>query len=77
MPPAGVGDPGYSIRENPKRRFQHARGAKPFRRVGKDFRAAFAANSDYSDHCLRLGVRPHFVLRKILSGLTRRITAIR
>src|SRR5205823_5302859 len=49
----------------------HARGAKPFRRVRKDFRAAFAANSDYSDHCLRVGLLSHLVLRRILSGLMR------
>src|SRR4029450_3188907 len=39
--------------------------------VRKDLRAAFAANSEYSDHCLRVGVASHFVLRKILSGLMR------
>src|SRR6266536_3595650 len=50
--------------------FKPARGAKPSRRVRKDLRAAFAANSDYSDHCLRLDVCPHFVLRKILSKIT-------
>src|SRR4029077_9606578 len=65
-------DSGYRcIRQNPERRFPHARGAKPSRRVRKDFRAAFAANSDYSDHGPRLGVCPSFVLRKILSGLMR------
>src|SRR5207237_8864490 len=58
------------IRGNPKRRFQHARGAKPSRRVRKDLGAAFAANFNYSDHCLRLRVLPHFVLRKILSKIT-------
>ena len=58
------------IRGNPERCFQQARGAKPARRVRKDFRAAFAANSDYSAHCPRLGVRPHLVLRKILVQLT-------
>src|SRR5437867_11864539 len=63
-------DSGYSIRRDSERRFQHARGAKPSRRVRKDFRAAFAANSDYSDHGPRLGVRPHLVLRKILLQLT-------
>src|SRR5205823_11004367 len=40
-------------------------------RIRKDFRAAFAANSDYSDHCLRVGLCPHLVLHKILSGLMR------
>src|SRR5439155_1570591 len=55
---------------NPERGFQHARGTKPSRRVRKDLRAAFAANSDYSDHCPRLGVCPHLVLRKILSKIT-------
>src|SRR4029453_2065417 len=65
-------DSGYRcIRGNPKRRFQHARGTKPFRRVRKDLRAAFAANSEYSDHCPRLGVSSHLVLRKILSDLMR------
>src|SRR5437870_7404393 len=64
-------DSGYSIRRDSERRFQHARGAKPSRRVRKDLRAAFAANSDYSDHCPRLGVSSHLVLRKILSGLMR------
>src|SRR5204862_4760698 len=59
------------LRKNPERGYQHARGAKPSRRVRKDFRTAFAANSGYSDHCLRLGVRSHLVLRKILSGLMR------
>ena len=64
-------DPGYRhIRENPERRFQHACGAKPFRRVRKDFGAALAANSDYPDHCLRVGLCPHLVLRKILSKIT-------
>src|SRR5438552_17353553 len=58
------------IRENPERRFQHARCAKPSRRVRKDFRAALAANSEYSDHCPRLGVCSHLVLRKILSKIT-------
>src|SRR6266446_6240467 len=37
----------------------------------RDFRAAFAANSDYSDHCLRVGLRSHLVLRRILPGLMR------
>src|SRR5262249_37488566 len=62
---------GYSIWENPERRFQNARGAKPSRRVRKDFGAAFAANSEYSDHCPRFGVSSHLVLRKILSSLMR------
>jgi len=65
--------PGYSIWEKSERGFQHARCTKPSRRVRKDLRAAFAANSDYSDHGPRLGVRPHLVLRKILSGLMREL----
>ena len=70
----GRADSGYGyIREDSERRFQHARGAKPSRRVSKDFRAAFAANSVYSDHSLRVGVRSHLVLRKILSGLMREL----
>src|SRR5262249_11999752 len=68
---AAVTASGYSIRENSERCFQHARGAKSFRRIRKYFRAAFAAHSDYSDHCPRLGVRLHLVLRKILSDLMR------
>src|SRR5262245_38200559 len=69
--PAGVVDPGYSLRPCPNRCFEHARGTKPSWRVRKDFRAASATNSDYSDHCPRLGVPLHFVLRKILSDLMR------
>src|SRR5437867_7279107 len=63
-------DSGYSIRRDSERRFQHARGTKPSRRVRKDLRAAFAANSNYSDHCLRVGVRSHLVLRRIQSKIT-------
>ena len=33
-----------------KRCFQDAAGTKSFRRVRKDFRAAIATNSDYSNH---------------------------
>src|SRR4029450_1938748 len=48
---AGVGAPGYRLtRGHPQRGFEHATGTKSFRRVGKDFRAAIAANSDYSNH---------------------------
>src|SRR5439155_11594137 len=68
----GVDDRGYKrfcLYAEPL--FQYASGAKPSRRVRKDFRAAFATNSDYSDHCQRLGVSSHLVLRKILSGLMR------
>jgi hypothetical protein len=68
--PTEVADPGYSLRPYPNRCFEYARGTKPSWRVRKDFRAAFAANSDYSDHCPRLGVRLHLVLRKILLQLT-------
>ena len=39
-----------SGRENPERCFEHAPGAKSFRCVGKDFRAALSTNSNYSDH---------------------------
>jgi len=40
--------PGYS---HPERCFQYAAGTKSFRCIRKNFRAAIAANSDYSDHC--------------------------
>src|SRR5262249_21619775 len=71
LDPAGVADPGYCLRPYPNRRFEHARGTKTSWRVRKDFRAAFGTNSNYSHHCPRLSVRPHLVLRKILSGLMR------
>jgi class 3 adenylate cyclase len=38
-------------REIPERYFQHTRGTKPFRCIGKNFGAAFPANSDHPDHC--------------------------
>jgi hypothetical protein len=47
---AGVGYPAYSIWETADRCFQDATGTKSLRCVGKYFRAAIAANSDYSNH---------------------------
>ena len=47
---AAVGYPAYSIWGTADRCFQHAAGTKSLRCVGKYFRAAIAANSDYSNH---------------------------
>src|SRR5215475_2003800 len=47
---AGVGNPGYGVWETTDRCFQDAAGTKSLRCIGKDFRAAIAANSDYSNH---------------------------
>src|SRR5581483_8412761 len=54
---AGVSDPGYRIREEAERCFEHAAGAKSFRRIGKDFCTALSANSNYARHYLGTGRR--------------------
>ena len=51
VPTARVGDPGHGVRQNPERCFERAGCAKASRRIRKDFRTAFSANSDYPDHC--------------------------
>jgi hypothetical protein len=48
---AGAGYAAYSIWETADRCFQDAAGTKSLRCVGKYFRAAIAANSNYSNHC--------------------------
>src|SRR5207237_246775 len=44
---------GYGIWKDPERCFQCAGGAKPFRRIRKDFRAALSADSNDFDHSRR------------------------
>ena len=56
---------GYGIRKDPERCFQCAGCAKAFRRIGKDFRAALSADSDYRDHSRSWFEQSPFVLRKI------------
>ena len=62
---AGVDAPGFRrVQEIAERTFQHASGAKPFRDVGKDLRAALPADSDYPDHCWsRFGVPPLYSVK--------------
>src|SRR5512138_938495 len=50
----GVSDLGYDLRGHPERTFEHAAGTQSFRGIGKDFGAAIAPNSNYSDHCRRV-----------------------
>jgi hypothetical protein len=66
VPAVVVGDPGHGVRQNPERCFERAGGAKSFRRIRKDFRAALSAESDYRDHSRSLFEQSPIVLRKIL-----------
>jgi len=42
------------VREQIKACFKQASCAKPFRRIGKDFRSALSTNSEYAAHYRRL-----------------------
>lgn len=58
------------FREQRKPGLQHAGGAKFFRCVGKDFRPALSAKSEYARHCRRADRALPLVLREILSQVT-------